>query len=77
MYLDRLEAWHEGRTVDQIEGEGLFEELEGGLKCPVSIWKRLYHYQKVPELNKSTDNRTLGHRIHFNTEKVGILISKF
>jgi hypothetical protein len=47
MYLDRLEAWHEGRSSEEIEGEGLFEELEGGLKCPVSIWKRLYHYQKV------------------------------
>ena len=46
-YLERLEGWHETRTIEEIEEGGLFEELDGGLKVPVSIWKRLYHYQKV------------------------------
>lgn len=46
-YLERLEAWHETRTTEEIEEGSLYEELDGGLKVPVSIWKRLYHYQKV------------------------------
>jgi len=46
-YLERLESWHESRTIEEMEEDGLFEELDGGLKVPVAIWKRLYHYQKV------------------------------
>ncbi len=44
-YLDRLEAWQEGgeRTLCDTK----FEELEGGLHVPSSIWDSLFNYQKV------------------------------
>ena len=46
-YINRLEDWHENRTQEDIDSDLVYEELEGGLRVPKSIWSRLYYYQRV------------------------------
>ncbi|KAG8232117.1 hypothetical protein J437_LFUL012126, partial [Ladona fulva] len=51
-YVDRLKLWEKQQKEESREDGGetndiLFHELDGGLKVPLRIWKRLFSYQKV------------------------------
>ena len=47
MFEQRLSSWKAGRSEEDRRLDGQYEELEGGLRVPTSLWKRLYNYQKV------------------------------
>ena len=44
IYLQRLQEWQDTRNE---AAELDYEELEGGMRVPASLWTSLYHYQKV------------------------------
>ena len=46
-YVARLANWQAGRSEEEKQLDGRYEEMEGGLKAPSVIWDRLYDYQKV------------------------------
>ena len=41
-YVARLANWQAGRSEEEKELDGRYEEMEGGLKAPSVIWDRLY-----------------------------------
>ena len=45
--MHRLELWHDNKTAEEFHSDSLYEEIEGGLRVPMTIWSRLYHYQRV------------------------------
>ena len=47
LYLARVTAWQQKRSEDDKSLDGRYEELEGGLRVPSSLWKKLYNYQRV------------------------------
>ncbi len=47
LYIQRLQAWQDSRTKSDTDLDSKYEELDGGLRVPLRIWKNLYHYQKV------------------------------
>ena len=47
LYLARVTAWQNKRPAEDKALDGRYEELEGGLRVPSSLWKKLYNYQRV------------------------------
>ena len=47
MYLARVASWQANRSAEDRESDGRYEEVEGGLKVPSSLWEKLYNYQKI------------------------------
>lgn len=46
-YLSRISQWQKNRPDEEKELENQYEEIEGGLKVPLSLWSKLFNYQKV------------------------------
>ena len=47
LYLARVTAWQNKRPAEDKALDGRYDELEGGLRVPSSLWKKLYNYQRV------------------------------
>ena len=47
LYMSRIASWQANRLEEDKLLDGNFEELDGGLKAPTSLWNKLYNYQKV------------------------------
>ena len=47
LYLARVTAWQQQREAEDRALDGRYEELEGGLRVPSGLWKKLYNYQRV------------------------------
>ena len=47
LYLARVTSWQQKRPEEDKDLDGRYEELEGGLRVPTSLWKKLYNYQRV------------------------------
>ena len=47
LYLARVTSWQQKRPAEDKDLDGRYEELEGGLRVPTSLWKKLYNYQRV------------------------------
>ena len=47
LYLARVTAWQQQRDAEDRALDGRYEELEGGLRVPTGLWKKLYNYQRV------------------------------
>ena len=45
IYQQRLQEWQD--STRNVDAELDYEQLEGGMRVPATLWTRLYHYQKV------------------------------